>query len=88
MLAGAAATKPNPAAAAAAAAMQAQGLEMWGINGAGAMAGGGAGLDLTKLTAEQQQQLMANEAFQVGSPCRMPGAVSGRADAALPLLRC
>ncbi|EFN55702.1 hypothetical protein CHLNCDRAFT_133990 [Chlorella variabilis] len=67
MLAGAAATKPpNPAAAAAAAAALQQNLgELWGtLNGAGA---GGmpstSGMDMSKLTSEQQQML-ANASFE------------------------
>lgn len=61
MLAGAAA-KPGGANAAAVAAMQGQGLEhLWNMNGAGLQASA-SGLDLSKLTSEQQQHILHNEA--------------------------
>jgi hypothetical protein len=91
MLAGAAATKPgapgNPAAAAAAAAAMQQNLgELWGTLNGGAAAGLPAGIDMSKLSPEQQQQFMSGnfEVRRSRSPVRLnsmraPGLETGRA---------
>lgn len=50
------------------AALQGQGLEhLWNINGAG-MTAAASGMDLSKLTSEQQQHILQNEAaYLVGA---------------------
>ena len=72
MLAGAASKPTTAAAAAAAAAMQQNLGELWGnLNGgAGALQAGASGIDLSKLSTEQQQQLLANPDYAVrGAAC-------------------
>ncbi|KAI7839329.1 hypothetical protein COHA_006920 [Chlorella ohadii] len=64
MLAGAASKPTSAAAAAAAAAMQQNLGELWGsLNGAGGLPAGASGIDLSKLSTEQQQQLLANPEY-------------------------
>ena len=66
MLAGAASKPTSAAAAAAAAAMQQNLGELWGsLNGAGGLPAGASGIDLSTLSTEQQQQLLANPEYAV-----------------------
>jgi plant G-box-binding factor len=68
MLAGAASKPTSAAAAAAAAAMQQNLGELWGSlnGGAGGLPAGASGIDLSKLSTEQQQQILANPEYAQG----------------------